>query len=119
MFLVEFEQSLAASLFHFVFDLPLHTSCGCPLARRETEDMGFGELQFASKLVSLFKVVVALAGEAGDNVGADSDTWNEPFGGSDDGGIARAVIAAGHAAQDRIRAALHRQVEMAAHARIF
>jgi len=39
----------------------------------------FGELKLFGELVGLLGVFVGLAGEACDDVGADSNAWNESF----------------------------------------
>src|SRR6266487_1554402 len=80
--------------------------------------MRFGECEFLSKLVGLLEIFVAFAREAGDDIGADGNAGNESFGSCNDGLVTTAVVAAGHAAQNSIRAALHGQVEVATHARI-
>src|SRR6266566_2933341 len=81
--------------------------------------MRFGKLQFRGKLVGLFKIAVALAWEAGDNVRTDGDTWDKALGCRNDAVVTCAVIAACHSSQYVIRTTLHWQVEMTAHARIF
>src|SRR6266516_4730136 len=117
--LVKRKQAFAACFFNLFFNLPFHARCGCALPRREAKDMCFGKLQFYRKLVGLLKITLALTGEACDDVGADSDARNKAPGCRDNTVVACAIIATCHAAQDVIRAALHWQVQVTAHTRIF
>src|SRR6266566_6031550 len=80
--------------------------------------MRFSKLQFCCKLVSLFKITVALTREACDNIGADSQARYKSFGCHNDRTVALAVIATRHASQYMIRTALHWQMDMTTHARI-
>src|ERR1700694_3977807 len=102
MFFVELQQALAARFFHLIFNLSLHPCGGCALARREAEDVRLGKLEFAGELIRLLKIVLALAREAGDDIGADSHTRNEALGRCDDGSIALTGIATSHAAQNGV-----------------
>src|SRR5260370_17809935 len=81
--------------------------------------MRFGKLNFYCKLVGLFKITVTLAGKSCNDVGTDSHARNETFGCRNDSTVALTVIATCHTSQYVIRTALHWQVEMTTHARIF
>src|SRR6266480_5752705 len=80
--------------------------------------MRFGKLQFCRKLVSLFKITVALTWEACDNVSADSHARHKSFGCRNDRTVTLTVIATCHTSQYMIRTALHWQMEMTTHSRI-
>src|SRR6266516_2212323 len=119
MFVVERQEPLAARLFDFILNLPLHAGRCCALARRETEDMRLGKLQFTGKLIGLFEITFAFTRETSDDIGAYGNPWYQAPGGGDDCLIACTVITTGHAPQDGVRSALHREMKVAAHARIF
>src|SRR5581483_1888458 len=93
---VKIKQALAAGLLHFFFYLIAHTGRWRTLARRETENVRFRKGQLASHLVRLLKIVVALAGKARDNIGANGDARNLSLNGCDDGMVTVAAVAAGH-----------------------
>src|SRR6266567_711320 len=103
MLVVEGEQTVAACFLHFVLDLPSHACGGGALPGGEAEDMRLRELQLLRQLVGLLEILIALAGKACDNIGADRHSRYKPFGCADDRLVARALIAAGHAAQHCIR----------------
>src|SRR2546421_824191 len=116
MLLVESKETFAARFLDFILDLALHARRRGSLPGRETEDVRFGELQICRELIGLLKVAVAFAGEAGYDIGADGDAWDQLAGSGDNRLVARAVIAAGHAAGNVIGAALDGPGRMTAHA---
>src|SRR5258708_17763582 len=105
--LVQLKQALAAGFLDLFLDVSFDARCGCALSWREAEDVRFGKLQFCGKLVGLFKIVIALAWETGDNVCADGDTRDKSLSRRDDALVTGAVIAACHAPQYVIRPTLH------------
>src|SRR6266699_5123420 len=92
--LVESKETFAARFLDLILDLALHARRRGSLPGRETEDVRFGELQFSSELISLLKIAVAFTGEAGYDVGADVNTWDQLASSGYNRLVARAVIAA-------------------------
>ena len=90
----------------------------CAGARRVWEDVDGRQLRFFANLHRSAEVVVRLAGEAGYGVGGDGDAFDgAPYpadGGEEFGG----VVSAAHPRQNRVAAALERDVEVRTQARV-